>query len=154
MGRLPVGGIGAIAGAANSVASEVARSVADDVSRRGNDGRSGPSAGGGWDGDDGMVTRWFDSSGGGDHATVQRAPTQQGQSVQGQSGQGQSGRSSARGSSQGQSDDSQAQERRQQEAWLKFAASDAFRDQILEMLQERLLGELERRGGRHGGWFA
>lgn len=131
--RLPVSGIGAVAGAANSVATQVARSVADDIaeSARSSSGGSSGSSGGSVE----MVTRTFvaPSSGGG---VVQRTPD------------GQSSRRSG-GDNEGAHD-----EETQREAWLKFTASDAFRDQVLEMLQERLLAELERRGGRHGGWFA
>lgn len=131
--RLPVSGIGAVAGTANSVATQVARSVADDIaeSTRSSSGGSGGSSGGG-----GYVTRTFGAASGG--GTVQRSPDDQAPSSQ-RGGEG--------------TEDPQRDEA-QREAWLKFTASDAFRDQVLEMLQERLLAELERRGGRHGGWFA
>ncbi|PKN80642.1 MAG: hypothetical protein CVU47_08935 [Chloroflexi bacterium HGW-Chloroflexi-9] len=137
-GRLPVSGIGAIAGAANSVAGEIARSVADDITRS-SGGGSGGSRGG--SGDD-SVTRWFDGSSGGDDGTVRRALTDEG----GSHGGPRSGRD--------ESGPTPEQEEQKRDEWLKFMTTDAFRDQLLEMLQERLLGELERRGGRQGGWFA
>ncbi len=37
---------------------------------------------------------------------------------------------------------------------LKFAMSDAFETRLMEFLEDRLLGEIERRGGRYGGGFA
>lgn len=37
---------------------------------------------------------------------------------------------------------------------LKFAMSDAFEARLMEFLEDRLLGEIERRGGRYGGGFA
>lgn len=130
--RLPVSGIGAVAGAANSVATQVARSVADDIaeSARSASGGSGGSSSGGE-----MVTRTFGATSSG--GMVQRSPDDQSQS-----------------SNSGGRDEGARDEEAQRDAWLKFTASDAFRDQVLEMLQERLLSELERRGGRHGGWFA
>jgi len=134
-GRLPVSGVGAIAGAANAVAGEIARSVADDITRS-----SGGSARGGSGGD--TVTRWFDGSSGGDEGTLRRAESDEGGSHGGS-------RSGDR-----DSDSSPEQEEKKRDEWLKFMTTDAFRDQLLEMLQERLLGELERRGGRQGGWFA
>ncbi len=45
-------------------------------------------------------------------------------------------------------------EEAQQEAMLKFATSDEFEERLMEFLEDRLLGEIERRGGRYGGWFA
>jgi hypothetical protein len=42
----------------------------------------------------------------------------------------------------------------QQDALLRFAMSDAFEERLLEFLEDRLLGEIERRGGRYGGGFA
>lgn len=137
-GRLPVSGVGAIAGAANSVAGEVARSVADGITRS-SGGGSGGSRGG--SGDD-SVTRWLDGSSGGDDGTVRRARTDE----EGEDGGPRSGGN--------QSEPSPEQEEKKRDEWLKFMTTDAFRDQLLEMLQERLLGELERRGGRQGGWFA
>jgi len=42
----------------------------------------------------------------------------------------------------------------QQDQLLRFAMSDAFEERLMEFLQDRLLGEIERRGGRYGGGFA
>jgi hypothetical protein len=48
----------------------------------------------------------------------------------------------------------EARQEAQQEEFLKFASSDEFRDLMMELLEDRLLSEIERRGGRYGGWFA
>jgi len=42
----------------------------------------------------------------------------------------------------------------QLDALMSLATSDEFRDRLVEYLEDRLLGEIERRGGRSGGWFA
>lgn len=42
----------------------------------------------------------------------------------------------------------------QKDELLRFAMSDEFEERLLEFLEDRLLGEIERRGGRYGGWFA
>lgn len=41
-----------------------------------------------------------------------------------------------------------------QDELLKFAMSDAFEERLMEFLEDRLLSEIERRGGRYGGGFA
>lgn len=41
-----------------------------------------------------------------------------------------------------------------QDELLRFAMSDAFEERLLEFLEDRLLNEIERRGGRYGGGFA
>jgi len=46
------------------------------------------------------------------------------------------------------------EEEAQQDAMLRFAMSDAFEQRLMEFLEDRLLGEIERRGGRYGGGFA
>lgn len=42
----------------------------------------------------------------------------------------------------------------QEQQWLRFAMSDEFQGLMVELLEDRLLSEIERRGGRYGGWFA
>lgn len=42
----------------------------------------------------------------------------------------------------------------QKDELLRFTMSDEFEERLLEFLEDRLLGEIERRGGRYGGWFA
>ncbi|MGE3960557.1 MAG: hypothetical protein AB7F65_02610 [Dehalococcoidia bacterium] len=42
----------------------------------------------------------------------------------------------------------------QKDELLRFTMTDEFEERLLEFLEDRLLGEIERRGGRYGGWFA
>ncbi len=58
------------------------------------------------------------------------------------------------GEADGGGDVSPANEEAQQDELLRFAMSDAFEERLMEFLQDRLLGEIERRGGRYGGGFA
>jgi hypothetical protein len=46
------------------------------------------------------------------------------------------------------------EEDRKRDDLLRFVMSDHFEDRLMELLEERLLSEIERRGGRYGGWFA
>ncbi|MEX1023261.1 MAG: hypothetical protein WD058_08940, partial [Dehalococcoidia bacterium] len=57
------------------------------------------------------------------------------------------------GGSADASDDGRDEDR-QREAWMRFTESDDFEGRLMELIQDRLLGEIERRGGRYGGWFA
>lgn len=49
---------------------------------------------------------------------------------------------------------SAASEDARHESMMRFTMSDEFEGRLMEFLEERLLGEIERRGGRYGGWFA
>lgn len=43
---------------------------------------------------------------------------------------------------------------RTEDVLRSLAASDEFEGRLIELIEERLLAEIERRGGRYGGWFA
>lgn|GEM_PF-3432233 len=145
VGSLPVSGAGAMGGVANA-AGEVARTVAEEAATqqvarltegRVADGLSPTSNAGGYSGGQaGGASAGWASAGGG----VQRAVV----------GGGPAGESSAGGAAPvgGAAEDAQ------REALMQFAMSDEFEGRLMEFLEERLLGEIERRGGRYGGWFA
>lgn len=50
--------------------------------------------------------------------------------------------------------DAGQRERAERDQWMRLATSDEFELRLMEFLEDRLLGEIERRGGRYGGWFA
>ncbi len=127
VGTLPVSGAGAMGGVANA-AGEVARTVAQEAASE-------------------QVARLADASavssvsrdalgvtvGAGE---VQRSPASPGSADAGTRG------------GHGPSEDEQ------RESLMKFATSDEFEQRVIEALEDRLLSQIERRGGRYGGWFA
>lgn len=134
VGALPVSGNGAIAaGVATSVAGEIARSVAasavsEHLERETGEGGTGfvrTSPGGTSLG----IAR---SLNGGAPITVRRALDD------------------SADAEVGAPRDLDAQK----DELLRFAMSDEFEERLLEFLEDRLLAEIERRGGRYGGWFA
>lgn len=129
---LPVSGNGSIAaGVATSVAGDIARSAVETALTERLEGTS--------DGGGGSVGASFAASGlqrsvsADGSITVRRAPDDS-EPVAGD----------------GSGFDLEAHK----DELLRFAMSDEFEERLLEFLEDRLLSEIERRGGRYGGWFA
>lgn len=129
VGTLPVSGSGAVAaGVASSVAGDVARSAVDAA----------------------IAERLERGSGGVASGVGQRVAFEGARGV----GTFDGGVRVQRAIGDADADRPSASVESQEDELLKFTMSDQFEERLLEFLEDRLLGEIERRGGRYGGWFA
>jgi len=130
VGSLPVSGSAGLANVASSVATEVARSATEEiVTQQINRAVEAGGVAGSASGAASSIASLLGGLGG----SVQRVGVDE-QPSGGTGGQ-------------------HSEEMRQQEM-LKFAASDDFQLAVIELIEDRLMNEIERRGGRYGGWFA
>lgn len=129
MGSLPVSGSAGLANVASSVATEVARSAAEEIVTQQINRAVEAGATTGTSGSANAIASLLGGLGG----SVQRAVAAE--------------------EEPGAPGTQQSEGQRQQEM-LKFAASDDFQLALIELIEDRLMNEIERRGGRYGGWFA